>query len=110
MEIRTRGCAACRGPLGVAMVQRLQALRRNGAPYLVLVGVVVGSLLTALVVPFVAGDSAGRGGDELSVGEGGDGLDLGTGGGGKTRAAGSGGAGGGGPGSGGGGGGAGGGS
>ena len=32
------------------------ALRRNGAAYLLLVGAIAGSLITALVLPFVAGD------------------------------------------------------
>ena len=58
--------------------QRVDALRRRGGgPYLLLLGIVVGSLLTALAVPFVAGEDIGDDGrDELSVG---DGLDLGSG-------------------------------
>lgn len=54
------------------------AWRRDGRPYLVLVGIIVGSLLTALVVPIVFGESLGGSGDDLEV-SGGEGLDLGPG-------------------------------
>jgi ABC-type branched-subunit amino acid transport system substrate-binding protein len=60
---------------GLAM-RGTEGARRRGAPYLVLIGIAVGSLLTGLVVPFV-GDGSGRDdAGELAVGEG-DGLDLG---------------------------------
>lgn len=52
-----------------------EGVRRRGAPYLVLLGVAIGSLLTSLVVPFLGDGSGGEGSGELAVGEG-DGLDL----------------------------------
>ena len=60
-------------------MQTLDLGGRRGTPYVLLAGIVIGSLLTALVVPFVAGESlTGDGATEVGVGREGPGLDVGS--------------------------------